>query len=205
MASFLKKSIAALPLKLRLALAPKISGVPQTIADNSFRTWIAAYIHPAVRFFADKSDLEQFVCDRFRATPIAWYGFGGDSRSLSTWTGINTNADSRFYAFSGAIYPANDQRARLIGGDCTRTLPENRRLFQTSVPKLIHLQTGTFDETLFVLHAIGETIDTRAIVMIENFANLENAFKALAAYGRPYLVLGATSFFTHLAIRFAPR
>ena len=205
MASFLKKSIAALPLSLRLALAPKFSDVPQTIADKTFRNWISNYIHPAVRFFPDKRDLEQFACARFRKSPVAWYGFGGDGTSLQTWTELNDNPDSRFYSFARQPVGFEEPRARMIAGDFTDTIPENRRLFKTSVPKLVHLDADDFDSTMMVLGAIGDTIDTRAIVIIENFDRLDDDFRALAAYGRPYLVLGATSFFTHLAIRFAPR
>lgn len=205
MASFLKKSIAAMPLQLRLALAPKFSDVPQTIADRSFRSWISAHIHPAVRFFADKSELEEFACARFRKTPLAWYGFGGDGAALRRWAGLNTCSDSRFYNFASSPVDCEDARARVLTGDYADMLAQNMRLFNTSVPKLLHIGTGDYAATSAILNTIGDTIDTRGIVMIEKFADLQNDFRALQDYGRPYLVLGATSFFSHLAIRFAPR
>jgi hypothetical protein len=238
MKALIKKSIAALPLNMRLAIvrsaaAAKLDSVlpipraAHAVAGNIFRNWIANYIHPGVKFFAERNDMYKHLSDSFGNTPIAYYEFGvHQGRSLRVWTELNTHPDSRFYGFdsfeglpedwdpenpkgtfdvNGNMPVFEDSRVKLIKGWFNETLPANKGLFETSLPKIIHMDADLYSSTMTVFNDIGDAIDSRCVVIFDEFCDLDHEFRALKDYGRPYTVLTATSFFVQLAVRFIPR
>lgn len=222
MKSLIKRSLAALPLSVRLATVNLAANgkwnavlpVPRaahSVACPQFRSWIRSHVHPRAAFFPDRTELYQFLCAQFAGQPIAYYDFGmHQGRSMRRWLECNTNADSRFYGFDefegqNNAQDFDDNRVRVIQGPFHETMPAHRGLFETSVPKIINLDADTYAPTMTVLQNIGSEIDRRGIVIFDEFCDLDHEFKALADYGRPYTVLAATSFFMQVAVRFSER
>ncbi|HEY8964092.1 MAG TPA: TylF/MycF/NovP-related O-methyltransferase [Alphaproteobacteria bacterium] len=214
---------------LRLDSALPIPRAARSLAAHDFQTWIKRYITSATPFFLERTDLYRYVYENFmRNRAIAYYEFGvHEGRSIHFWSQMVANLDSRFYGFdsfeglpedwdpenpkgtfnvAGNIPELHDDRVAFIKGWFQDTLPVNQNLFETNMPKIIHLDADLYSSTMTVFDEVGATIKPNDIVIFDEFCDIAHEFRALGDYcantGRNYEVLGATSFFVQVAIRF---
>jgi O-methyltransferase len=205
--------------KIAYRLFPRYSKIIDEINNNAkVGTWIRD--HTTTLVFPTKPGLyrhvNQAVCG---SGPIDYLEFGvyrGDS--MRTWTGINTDPNSRFLGFDsfeglpetwnkknrtgtfdlgGQMPIIDDTRVKLIKGWFQQTLRPELTRFVPRSRLVIHNDSDLHSSTLFVLTVLDPLIVPGTVLIFDEFSSPLHEFRAfhdyVNAYKRSIEVVGTTT------------
>jgi O-methyltransferase len=221
----MKSAIAkALPSSVRVEV---VCSLPK------IETWRKKYVGNDCPTFPERTELYDYLqANVIQDRAIDYLEFGVyRGESISHWTHINRNDQSRFFGFDtftglpedwkkfsgdmdkdtfdcgGATPQLNDGRVEFIKGLFQDTLDPMLANFTPRSQFVLHNDSDLYSSTLYVLTRCHDLLTSGAIVIFDEFSSVLNEFRALedycAAYRRSYKVLGVTSaYFAQVAIRF---
>jgi len=140
--------------------------------------------------------------------PIVYLEFGVyKGNSISTWSRLNSNSQSRFYGFDsfeglpenwtekhgtgyfnldGKIPKINDKRVTLVKGLFQNVLKQFLHDFEIRAQLVIHIDSDLYSSALYCLTQIDSLLVPGSIIMFDEFGNLNHEFRAFYAYTRSF-------------------
>jgi O-methyltransferase len=177
-------------------------------AYSRFRDW--SNDHPCDKAFTDRFELYSYLNEILGTGPIDYLEFGVyQGASIGEWSRLNQHPVSRFYGFdsfeglpeqwkggvlghdsmargsfdvSGQVPTFDDCRVEFIKGYFQDSLPTWLEQFQPKNRLVIHMDADLYTSTLYVLCSLDRLIVTGTVIIFDEFAAVNDEFRALADY-----------------------
>ena len=165
-----------------------------------------------VEAFANKFELYPAINKKLGDVSISYLEFGvWQGVTLGTWTGINTNKNSRFYGFDsfaglpedwvhdfgrtrkgtfdlqGIAPTISDPRVRLVKGWFQQTLCQFLRDTQLSHPLVVHIDCDLYTSTHYVLSTIDPLLEAGDIIIFDEYAAPAHEYFAWEQHKRAFM------------------
>lgn len=178
--------------------------------------------------FDNKCDLYDYLnSDILDKGPINYLEFGVfKGYTMNYWTSINKHHESKFWGFDtfsglpedwtkklkkgafdlgGTLPVLKDERVSFIKGLFKDTVPTFLKTHTITAPIVIHNDSDLYSSTLYVLTRCNDILVPGSLVIFDEYSSILHEFRALedycSSYVRDYEILGATKYYSQIAIR----